>query len=200
MRRIRSVVITLSILSVMAFGQSFAAREDAATMDAGSDAMTMHMARHDFKMSDLIDKRVKEKGGGDVGEIEDVMLSPDGRNNYAVLAGPYNKYYPIPMQALQRREADGPLYLDLTKEQVDRAPSFSKDNWDQLTGLQWEQNVMSYYGQQSQQNIQSSPDQFSPSSRDELSPGKVAPGQYESDTFSPSVTPDADTEGPDSER
>lgn len=103
-------------------------------------------------LSQMLDKTVKDQKGNDLGQIEDVVISSQGQALYGILAGPSNKYYPIPMRTLLKSvKEDHFVLINVSSDNFsDKAPGFSRGDWPtELTGRDWEQKVFSYYGEQS---------------------------------------------------
>jgi sporulation protein YlmC with PRC-barrel domain len=138
--------VALALLLTIFVAAPLVAALDSAGKSTSSGAMQGSM-----RVSEMLDTTVKEQSGGDVGQIEDVIFDAQGQASYAILAGPYNKYYPIPIQALSRSGEDEDFILSMDKDRLDNAPSFAKDedNWPNLFDSQYEQQVFSYYGEQS---------------------------------------------------
>lgn len=138
--------LVLGLLLTIFIAAPLIAAQDSAGRSTNSEAMQGSM-----RVSEMLDTTVKEQGGGDVGQIEDVVFDAQGQASYAILAGPYNKYYPIPIQALSRSGEDEDFILSMDKDRLHNAPSFAKDedSWPNLFDSQYGQQVFSYYGEQS---------------------------------------------------
>jgi sporulation protein YlmC with PRC-barrel domain len=147
--------VALALLLTIVVAAPLIAARDSAERSTNSEAMQGSM-----RVSEMLDTTVKEQGGGDVGQIEDVVFDAQGRASYAILAGPYNKFYPIPIQALSRSGEDEDFILSMDKDRLDNAPSFAKDedNWPNLFDSRYEQQVFGYYGEQSPSGASIHPD------------------------------------------
>lgn len=99
----------------------------------------------------LVGGKVMNHKGESLGKIEDVMIDTnDGRVAYAVLSfggfmGMGSKLFAYPWSALQFRGEDHAVVLDVTKESLEKAPGFSKDNWPDMNDRVWGASVHSYY-------------------------------------------------------
>ncbi len=100
----------------------------------------------------MIGDDVRNPQGENLGKIEEVMLDvDDGRVSYAVLSfggvmGVGNKLFAIPWQSLQLDADDHKFVLNVSKEQLNDAPGFDKDNWPNMANRQFQSEVYSYYG------------------------------------------------------
>jgi len=103
--------------------------------------------------STLKGDKVVNIAGEDLGKIEEFMLDlQNGRIAYAVLSfggflGMGNKLFAIPWQALQLRVHEHAFTLNVSKETLERAEGFDKDNWP-ITSREWLSSMYSYYGYQ----------------------------------------------------
>jgi len=75
----------------------------------------------------------------------------EGRIAYAVLSfggflGMGNKLFAIPWEALSLNQRDNEFVLNVSKEQLDKAPGFDKDNWPDIADRQWASQISEYYG------------------------------------------------------
>ena len=90
--------------------------------------------------------------GENLGHLEEVMLDlASGRVAYAVLSfggvlGIGNKLFAVPWQALTINEDEEEIMMDVSKESLENAPGFDKDNWPQSATTTWLGEVHDYYG------------------------------------------------------
>ncbi|MCX8570792.1 PRC-barrel domain-containing protein [Aminobacter sp. MET-1] len=90
--------------------------------------------------------------GAHIGEVERLVLEKaGGRVAHAIMSfggflGMGQDHYPVPWSKLTYNESLGGFQIDITKEQLDRAPSYADDSYD------WsEENnrrIYDYYGAQ----------------------------------------------------
>jgi len=91
--------------------------------------------------------------GEELGSIKDIMIDvSSGQVAYAVLSrggilGIGDKLFAIPWTALTLDANRKCFILDVSKERMDEAPGFDKDNWPSMADLSWATQVHSYYGQ-----------------------------------------------------
>ena len=93
-----------------------------------------------------------------IGDIKDLMIDLDNSEvAYAVLSfggfmGIGNKLFAIPLEAFQFSDKDDNIRLDVSKEKLENAPSFDKDNWPKTNDNKFVDSVYSHYGIQSRQH------------------------------------------------
>src|SRR5262245_25030248 len=108
-----------------------------------------------WKGSQIIGAKVEDSAGKNIGKIEDVRVDASGRVQFAVLSfggfmGIGDKWYAIPWNALQmERDAEGKdvkrVVLDVSKETIERAPSFTQDRWPDTRDSQWTRDTQKYW-------------------------------------------------------
>jgi len=104
------------------------------------------------KVSALLDTDVMNNTNEKVAGIEDLALSSEGAIRYAVLshggiAGVGAKYFAVPWEGLGVRYVNGKwvVNLDMTKEAVERAPTFQGDDYKDLMNPEWVARVHEYF-------------------------------------------------------
>jgi sporulation protein YlmC with PRC-barrel domain len=103
-----------------------------------------------YKASDFLNRDVENAKGEDLGDIEDLAISPgDGTIAYAVLSyggwlGINDKLFAIPWDALAHT-SDGKCQLNVDKDRLKNAPGFNKDNWPNMADPAWRQAIRDYY-------------------------------------------------------
>jgi hypothetical protein len=108
-----------------------------------------------WKGSQLIGAKVEDPSGKNIGKIEDVMVDSSGRVQFGVLSfggflGVGEKWYAVPWNALHvERDSEGMnvkrIVLDVTKETLERAPSFTQDRWPDTRDPQWTRDTQKYW-------------------------------------------------------
>jgi sporulation protein YlmC with PRC-barrel domain len=107
-----------------------------------------------ISINTLTKDRVTNVNGYDLGRIEDIMIDIEtGRVSFAVLGtgGFISReahLYAIPWQALKFSLHDKTFVLDITKEALRQAPSFTRNNWPDLSSLTWLHQVYAFFGVQ----------------------------------------------------
>lgn len=92
-----------------------------------------------LRVSELMGMNIKNSQGEDVGEVEDIVLNVQtGKVNYAAVSyggflGIGDDLFAVPFEAFKvgkvRGDDEYVLVLDVTKEQLEGAKGFDKDNW-----------------------------------------------------------------------
>lgn len=97
---------------------------------------------------------VRNLDGDKLGHIEELVIDLDsGRVNYAVLSsggflGVGDKLFAIPWDLLTIDTDNKDVVLDLSKETLENAPGFDKDNWPDVHDRSWVGDVYRYYGRE----------------------------------------------------
>jgi sporulation protein YlmC with PRC-barrel domain len=100
----------------------------------------------------LIGNDVYNRQDEDLGDIKEIMLDvPAGRISYAVLSyggllGMGEKLFAVPWEALTLDTENKRFTLDVTKDRLETAPGFDKDNWPNMSDKSWAKDIHSYYG------------------------------------------------------
>lgn len=101
--------------------------------------------------SSITGTKVTNTQGDDLGKIEDLMIDTDtGNVTYAVVSyggflGMGDKLFAVPLQAMQVDTDKEEFHLNESKERLENAPGFDKDNWPNFADTQWRQEVDTYY-------------------------------------------------------
>lgn len=95
---------------------------------------------------------VTNQNGENLGKVEDIMVDIDcSRIAFAVISsgGLFSRetrLYAVPWDAFSVSLHDKRFILNVTKETMSNAPSFSKNNFPDLTSLTWLKEIYRYYG------------------------------------------------------
>jgi sporulation protein YlmC with PRC-barrel domain len=99
----------------------------------------------------LMSEDVSNLQGEDLGDIKEIMLDMQtGEVAYAVLSfggvmGMGTKLFAVPWKALQLDTENKRFVLDITKESLQRAPGFDKDDWPDMASPQFLSEMQSFY-------------------------------------------------------
>lgn len=102
----------------------------------------------------LMGEDVYNRMDEDLGDIKEIMLDMQtGQVAYAVLSfggilGMGNKLFAVPFQALELDTVNKRFILDVSKERLENAPGFDKDNWPDMASAEFSSEIHSYYGTQ----------------------------------------------------
>lgn len=105
-----------------------------------------------IRANQLMDKNIENAQGEKLGGVDNFVVSPDsGKTLYVVVRkgdvlGMGGRYIAVPWQALNYNAGRDALVLDMTRDRFDTAPSFSPDNWPDMTNSAWQSRVDRYYG------------------------------------------------------
>ena len=87
-----------------------------------------------------------------IGNIKDLMIDPGNAEVvYAVISfggfmGIGDKLFAMPLKAFQFSDNEEKIRLDISKEKLENAPSFDKDNWPKTDNNEFVDSVHSHYG------------------------------------------------------
>ncbi len=100
----------------------------------------------------LIGNNVYNKQEENLGDIKEIMLDMrTGRVSYAVLEfggflGMGSKLFAVPWSVLQLDTVNKRFVFNVSKESLENAPGFEKDNWPDMADPAWEKGIHDYYG------------------------------------------------------
>ncbi len=109
------------------------------------------MANRMLSSSSIEGTDVKNAKGESLGEIKDLMINTSkGNIEYAVLSfggflGMGDKYFAVPWEAFSVDRSDEEMVLDVTKESLENAPGFDKDNWPKTSDKTYFDSVYKHY-------------------------------------------------------
>lgn len=112
----------------------------------------MNAKLQNLSSTSLVGTNVKNNQDEDLGKIEDLMIDLNGgKVAYAVVSfggflGMGDKLFAVPFSALTCECENKVLLLDATKERLEKAPGFDKDNWPDTADRAWGAEVHRHYG------------------------------------------------------
>ncbi|MEO7730012.1 MAG: PRC-barrel domain-containing protein [Kofleriaceae bacterium] len=128
--------------------QAHGSVECALLLDVVEDRrIAMNKFRRTLGASTLIQDKVVNLAGQDVGQIEELMIDvTTGRVAYAVMSfggflGIGNKLFALPWAAVTVDETKKRFVVNVTKESLDELPGFDKDHWPDLGDLEFAAGV-----------------------------------------------------------
>jgi len=117
------------------------------------DVITQQRA---VRLSKVLDQNVRTVADEKLGEVEDVVIDPrNARIAYLVVStggflGMGEKMHAIPWEAARaktRTDKDNDdLIVNVTKERLQKAPEFKKDDWNRMTDPAYMSELYTYYG------------------------------------------------------
>ncbi len=139
-------------------------------MGAGSSSdqmgqMAQGSQQSAIRVSQLMDKSVQDEQGKDIGKVSDVVIGQDGKAEFIVLSqgggflgtGGGGELKPIPWDKVQTQnigQDQNAITVSVNQDQLQNAPSFSKNDWQSFTQGDMNQQVRGYYGSQGAQPSQ----------------------------------------------
>lgn len=107
-----------------------------------------------FRLSTLNGMPVRNTQGDDLGKIEDLVIELNrGDIRYAALsfggfASVGDKLFAVPWKKLAFKfgEEDSYFIVDVTEDQLKRAPGFDQDRWPDVADPNWSKQVDAFYG------------------------------------------------------
>lgn len=100
----------------------------------------------------LIGNNVYNNKSESLGDIKEIMLDMrTGRVSYAVLEfggflGMGSKLFAVPWSVLKLDTVEKRFIFDVSKESLENAPGFEKDDWPNMADPAWEKGIHDYYG------------------------------------------------------
>jgi len=108
------------------------------------------------RASDVLGANIEDMRNQELGEVDDLVITTDrGRVAYASLTtggvlGMGEDLRAVPWQALNVPQAsleqEPRMVLDIDKDRLEQAPSFSRQDWPNLADQQWARQVHAFYG------------------------------------------------------
>lgn len=115
-------------------------------------AQTTATRSHSISLEHLLDEHVRDTQGRDIGRVEDLILdASSGTIDFALVKfggvlGMGTKYHLIPWPMLAVDTERRTFRMNVTKEQVDRAPSFDRKHVPTTDDRQYLDSVFQYWG------------------------------------------------------
>jgi sporulation protein YlmC with PRC-barrel domain len=152
MNKINLAALSLLILTFVAV-PAFAAQSEVGKTPMGAST-TQQQASLFERASQLIGKEVVNSSNEDLGKIHDVILNKQGQASFVILShggllGMGDKLVPIPWNmvasAIAKENGRDRLVFNLTKDQVDKAPTFDNRNYPNFADASFRDRVNSYF-------------------------------------------------------
>lgn len=112
------------------------------------------LKRYVISATTIIGDTVRNAAGEDLGEIEELMIDLDhNRVAYAVVSfggflGIGDKFFAVPMGSLALDAPNHEFILDASREMLENAPGFDKDDWPDVADHGWGASIHAHYGQE----------------------------------------------------
>jgi sporulation protein YlmC with PRC-barrel domain len=158
----RKIVMFTVVAFLCAFiGSTALAAGEKATGAAAGQMITN--AGQPIMASNIIDYSVRSNTGEKLGNVEDILLSHDGRAQYIMVStGTGDSLIPVPFRAATMNASEKAVILqNIDKSKLEKAPSLTKEDWQQRVGdVGFEKEVHSYYGQEVPSVLQKKTSQY----------------------------------------
>ena len=109
------------------------------------------MRANTLSASSLTGNDVKNHKGENIGNIKEIMINlQDGKVAYAVLSfggflGLGDKLFAIPWSSIIVDQDNKCCVMSMSKEQLEKAPGFDKDNWPKAGDTEYLTKVYDYH-------------------------------------------------------
>jgi sporulation protein YlmC with PRC-barrel domain len=104
-----------------------------------------------FMVEKIIGSRVLNMKGENLGVVKDIVVDIDtGRVLYGILdfggfLGIGSKLFPVPWKSLAALPSEGIFFLNRSKEQLEKAPGFDKNNLPDMGDVHWGERIAQFY-------------------------------------------------------
>lgn len=114
----------------------------------GSMSDSQHW-EHTHRISSILGANVFNRQGENVGDVKDVVLDNNGAVAYVIVStggflGVGDRLHAVPWSALDSREKKD-FFIDIDKESLQKAPSFTSRDWPNFADEQWLSNNRRFY-------------------------------------------------------
>jgi sporulation protein YlmC with PRC-barrel domain len=105
-----------------------------------------------FMVEKIIGSKVINMKGETLGKVENLVVDIDtGKIVYAVLESDGfldigDKLFPVPWKSLAALPSEGIFFLNQSKEQMEKAPAFDKNNLPNMADMNWGEGILKHYG------------------------------------------------------
>jgi sporulation protein YlmC with PRC-barrel domain len=108
----------------------------------------MMIMKGPMRVNDITGSDVENHDGESLGTIHDLMVTHDGCVKYAVISyggfmGLGDKLIVVPWSMF--KHATNKFIIDVSKMNLDNAPTFDSDQWPNMTDDMWNEKVDAYY-------------------------------------------------------
>lgn len=148
--------VTNALAFVLAFGgaQGVPAQEKGANESESRRTESKVQVQTVFRMNTITGMAVRNKQGDALGQVEDLVIDLNaGDIRYAALsfggfASLGDKLFAVPWKAMTFKfgEEDSYFIVDVTEEQLKRAPGFDQDKWPDMADPAWSKEVDAFFG------------------------------------------------------
>lgn len=148
-----SLCLAASALAQTDSGQSSSSSSQPSSSSSQSSSTMQQTSQGQqfYHAKDLIGTEAKGANGERLGKIEDVAFNPQNGQTFAAIGVGSGRYALVPWQALTINEVSQGKYqasLNTTKDQLQSAPTVTKNDWQKLNDPSFAQSVYSHFNLQ----------------------------------------------------
>jgi sporulation protein YlmC with PRC-barrel domain len=145
------VVILLAMIVLFPGAHGFAQEKTAPEKETMAGKTEEGQPINAFMVEKILGSAVINANGERLGKIGNLIIDVDsGTIVYAVLESGglfgIDKFYPVPWKSLVAVPSEGVFFLNQSKEQMEKAPSFDKRGLSNLRYWHWGKDVFNHYG------------------------------------------------------
>jgi sporulation protein YlmC with PRC-barrel domain len=140
----RNLIITVLVIVGLFLGRNGFGQEQSSNPAEGQRINA-------FMVEKIIGSKVMNLKGENLGTIKDIVVDIDtGRILYAILdfggfLGIGDKLFPVPWKSLAALPSEGIFFLNRSKEQLEKAPGFDKNNLPDMGDVHWGMTIAQFY-------------------------------------------------------
>jgi sporulation protein YlmC with PRC-barrel domain len=102
------------------------------------------------RASEFIGKNVKNLLGENIGKVDDIIFNSSGNINYLILSrggflGIGVELVPVPWHTENIDIQRGALIMNIDRQKLDEAPSFSRREWENIEEQRFQERVHGYF-------------------------------------------------------
>ncbi|APC91800.1 MULTISPECIES: PRC-barrel domain-containing protein [Francisella] len=139
----KAKLILVSILLVGGLGSSYSNENSSTSMLKTANHNEQNVANLALPASYLIGEKVVNYKGENLGKVKEIMINPNtGKVAYVVVSyggflGMGDKLFAFPIKAFNIDTANAQFKLRKSKEELEEAPGFDKNNWPETSSDYW---------------------------------------------------------------
>ncbi len=144
--KISGILFLVLMAGFVYAGKGTAQNQDEALQKAEKRENAVRM-----RVSDIMGEKVQNLKGDEYGTVGDIILHRDGTVEYLILLhggilGLGKSLVPIPWNRVVNSEKEGLLVVDMSDELLEKAPSFSEEEWQKFEKEDWIKEINKHFG------------------------------------------------------
>ena len=131
--------------------QTSSSSDSRTTFETGDANSSVRLASGQMQVKNLLGARVNDAHGKKIGQIEDIVIDPSHKGQFAVvklsgdLAAGDRDFTPIPLSALRPTSDKSVYQLAVDRSKLQSASRFNVERWP-TTSVTWGPDVYTHYG------------------------------------------------------